>query len=87
MSTPLEDLTEAVQAFVNAGEDHAAVVTASLLVWEVTRFNDDGEAEQAIRYAVPGEHASMAAAAGLADLGRQLVLSDILDDDDDEERP
>lgn len=81
MSTPLEDLTQAVQTFVNANESEPVVVTASLLVFEVTRFDGDGDAAQAIRYAVPGDHASMAAAAGLADLGRQLVLSDILDDE------
>ena len=80
----LDALAQAVQSFVNEDEGEAAVVLGVVVVYEVTRFTDDGDQTHRICYTIPQETA-MASAIGLLDAGLHMVRADALGDGDEDE--
>lgn len=76
-ATPLDQLTAALQAFVAATEDQAALVVGAVVVWEQVTY-DGPDQLRAIRYAVPGDAYSMAGSIGLLSAGLELVTDDTL---------
>lgn len=83
-TSPIEALTAAVQEFVNARSEHGPVLLrGAVVVWEQVRFDDDGQTAFHTSYACT-EGTSPAASVGILELGRQVVLDDLLDDGEDE---
>ena len=78
----LEALADAVQAFANEDEDEAVIVQAAVVVYEVTRFTEDGDQTHRICYTVPRETA-MSATIGLLDAGLHMVRADAVADTED----
>lgn len=79
----LDELTEAVQTFAVATNGDV-LVTSAVVLFEVVRLDDAGDHLNALRYAVAGPSASMAASIGLAHAGVSMITADALDDDDDD---
>ena len=84
MADALRTLTDAVQAFANEDEDSASIVLGAVLVYEVTRFEDDGDQTYRITYTIPSEQTSMSAAIGLLDAGLHMVRRDAIDGEEDD---
>jgi hypothetical protein len=78
---PLDALAEAVQNFVNAETEDASVVTGMVVVYEVVRFDENGDELRSIGYTVPGGSASMSGSIGLLDAGRYMVRRDAIDEE------
>lgn len=85
--SPVEQLAEAVQEFINATEDHASLVAAAVVVVELVRFDERGQELRRITYTTPGHGASLSGSIGLLDAGLHILRHDALDDDADELDP
>ena len=77
MTTPLEELEAALQRFVNSEEGQASLLRGAVILWESMSYDDDGEPLYTVSYrAVAG--ASMAAAIGIIDLGKEVAVADVM---------
>lgn len=87
MDEPLDDLANAVQAFANHVSDDPELVDSAVVIWESVSFNEDGDAQRCIRYAVPTPNFSMSGTLGLIEAGKFYIKRDVLSihesDDDD----
>jgi hypothetical protein len=87
--SPLRKLEAAVQEFINDISSQPTMLKNLVVVFETTRFDDDGDQAYAVSYAT-GMMTDMAASSGLARLGARMIEDDILttmrtctcDDDD-----
>lgn len=78
-TTPLADLTAAVQAFVALTEEEAAIVVGAVLVVELATWDDEGEQMRRITYSTPCELISLAGSIGLCRAGERIIMRDVLD--------
>lgn len=76
--TPLEKLDAAVQEFVNSQVDQPTLVANAVVVWEQVRYDEDGDAERCISYAVPTVNFTLSGTLGLLEGVREYVRRDIL---------
>jgi hypothetical protein len=77
----LDKLGDALQGFVNEDEGEAAIISGSVVVYELVRFDDDGNEMRRICYTIPGPGSSLSGSLGLLDAGLHLVRRDALGDD------
>ena len=78
--TPLEVLSQAVQAFVNTQVDRPTIVDSALLLWEEVSYDDDGDGDvqRSMNYANTTDNFSLSSALGLLEASREHVRRDIL---------
>lgn len=76
--TPLEALNVAVAAFVNSEADRPTLVDVALVIWEEVSYDDDGDPQRAISYAVPTDNFSLSSGLGLIEAAGEYVRRDIL---------
>ncbi len=86
MSDDLDTLAEALQVFANHITDTPELIDNALILWESVSFDDDGDTQRCIRYAVPTPNFTMSGTLGLLEAGKYYLKRDILnaDQDDDE---
>lgn len=85
--TPLQQLEAAVQDFINTTTDESCIVKDAVVVWESTRFEDNGSQAFLVKYAVVTEGTGLSTSVGLLELAGDILRADILEHytDDDEE--
>lgn len=84
---PLDVLCEAVQTFANSLTEQPELLDNALVIWEAVSFNEDGETQRCIRYAVPTPNFTMSGTLGLLRAGEHYIRRDVfyLDNTDDDE--
>lgn len=84
---PLATLAAALQDFANHEAGEPVLVDTALVVWELITYDDDGDVQRRITYAVPTHNFSMSSSMGLVDAAKELLRRDTLgcqhDTDDD----
>lgn len=86
-SSPLEAVAEAIQNLANALSDEPELVDNAIVVWESVSFDEAGDPQRCIRYAIPTDNFSMSGALGLLEAGKFYVRRDVFrqyQDEDDE---
>lgn len=78
--TPLQELTNAVQKFVNARAGEPQLLRGAVLCWESMCVGENGQMIYNTNY-VSFENTSMSETVGLLDLAKSMVKNDILGDD------
>lgn len=82
---PIQPLAEAVQAFANEVAEAPELVDNAIVVWESVSYNEDGDVQRCIRYAVPTENFTMSGTLGLLEAGAFYVRRDMLRGYEDDE--
>ncbi len=80
-ATPLEVLHLAIQTFSNSlctDSSQVGLVTAGLVVWEESQFDEDGDTARSVHYAATGDGSTPGLSIGLAYIGLERVSSDVL---------
>ncbi len=80
--TPRDKLEAALQEFVNETYDEACILKEAIVVFETTRFNDEGRQAYRVNYSIPTEGTGMSATVGLLEMGKALVLNELVGDSD-----
>lgn len=82
---PLEKLKQAIDEFVQESSNDGTprIVRDCVVIWETTRFDEDGRQLSRVQYAIPNEGTSMAACSGLVHLGAQYIDRDIINETPD----
>ena len=76
--TACREVTEALQKFINATSEDAALLDIALVTYEVVKFDDEGQSVRSIDYLVPTPNFSPSGAIGLAEVGRTLLRTQIM---------
>lgn len=84
MPDPLDDLNAAVQTFANHVADGPELVDHAIVVWEAASYDDDGNVQRCIRYAVPTDNFTLSGTLGLLEAGNFYVRRDMLRGADDD---
>lgn len=82
MSTPLETLNAAIQAFAShlaaeMGDEEPVLVNIAVVLWEQVNY-DQADVQRQVMYTVPTDDFSIAGAIGLCEAGRILIRRDTL---------
>lgn len=85
MGDDLDTLAEAVQVFANSLTDQPELLDNALVIWEAVSFDEDGETQRCIRYAVPTPNFTMSGTLGLLRAGEHYIRRDILRADEGDE--
>jgi len=80
----LTALREAIQALANAVEDEPHLLDNAVVIWEAVSFDDDGDPQRCIRYAVPTDNFTISGTLGLIEAGKFYLRRDGLGDGDDD---
>lgn len=82
----LDRLNAAVAEFANATSNLGPVlVDVALVVWEQVSYDEDGDVQRNIQYAIPADNFSLSSGLGLLEASREYVRRDILGTRGDEE--
>ncbi len=76
-------IADAIQAFVNNGED-PGLVTEAVVLFEVASVDADGDTARRIDYTVPTDNFALSGALGLVEAGRVLIRRGALGRGEDE---
>ena len=73
---------DAIQQLANAVEDEPHLLDNAVVIWEAVSFDEDGETQRAIRYAVPTDNFTISGTLGLIEAGKFYVRRDGLSEDE-----
>lgn len=75
---PIDTLADALQAFANEVADGPELVDNALVIWEAVSFDEDGNTQRCIRYAVPTPNFTLSGTLGLLRAGEHYIRRDVL---------
>lgn len=83
MTAALDKLNAAIQEFALTRTEEPCLIDVAVVAWEAVSYDEDGDVQRQIRYAIPTDNFSISAVLGLLDAARTLVRHDTLPSEED----
>ena len=72
----LNALRDAIQDLANAIEDEPHLLDNAVVIWESVSFDEDGDPQRSIQYAVPTDNFTLSGTLGLIEAGKFYLRRD-----------